>query len=37
MRMVFISHEHIARTLLHRLGVTDDIGDFREPPITALL
>jgi hypothetical protein len=34
---VYISHEHIARTLLYRLGVEDDLGDYREPPISALL
>jgi uncharacterized protein (DUF1501 family) len=33
----YISHEHIARTLLYRLGIEDDIGDYREPPISALL
>ena len=33
----YISHEHIARTLLYRLGVEDDLGDYREPPIQALL
>ena len=33
----YISHEHIARTLLYRLGISDDLGDYREPPISALL
>lgn len=33
----YISHEHIARTLLYRLGVSDDLGDYRTPPIGALL
>ena len=33
----YISHEHIARTLLYRLGVTDDLGDYRSSPIGALL
>lgn len=28
---------HIARTLLESIGITDDIGDFRVPPIPALL
>ena len=32
-----ISHEHIARTLLSSIGVTDDIADLRTSPITALL
>ena len=32
-----ISHEHVARTLLHSIGITDDIADLRAPPITALL
>ena len=34
---VYVSHEHIARTLLYRLGIEDDLGDYREPPIQALL
>ena len=34
---VYISHEHIARTLLYRLGIEEDLGDYREPPIQALL
>ena len=34
---VYISHEHIARTLLYRLGIEEDLGDYREPPIEALL
>ena len=33
----YISHEHIARTLLYRTGVEEDLGDYREPPIQALL
>ncbi|MEC7987801.1 MAG: DUF1501 domain-containing protein [Myxococcota bacterium] len=32
-----ISHEHIARTLLYSVGITDDIADVRVPPIDALL
>ena len=34
---VYLSHEHIARTLLYRLGIEEDLGDYREPPIEALL
>ena len=34
---IYISHEHIARTLLYRLGVRDDLGDYRTSPIGALL
>ena len=32
-----IAHEHIASTLIHSLGVEEDVGDFRAPPIEALL
>ena len=32
-----VSHEHVARTLFHSIGVTDDVADLREPPIAALL
>ena len=32
-----ITHAHIARTLLHGIGVEDDVGDFRVPPVRALL
>ncbi len=32
-----ITNEHIARTLLHSIGISDDIGDFRQPPLTTLL
>ena len=32
-----ISHEHIARTLLSSVGISDDIADLRKDPITALL
>lgn len=32
-----ISHEHIARTLLCSIGISDDIADLRNDPITALL
>ena len=34
---VRVSHEHIARTLLHSIGVTADIADLREDAITALI
>ena len=32
-----ITHAHIARTLLHSIGIEDDIGDFRAPVVPALL
>ena len=32
-----ITNEHVARTLLHSIGITDDIGEFRQSPVTALL
>ena len=32
-----IGNNHIARTLLHSIGVEEDVGDFREEPITSLL
>ena len=32
-----ITNDHIARTLMHSIGVTDDIGDYRQNPIDALL
>ena len=34
---VRVSHEHVARTLLHSIGITDDIADLREDAITALI
>jgi len=33
----FIGNNHIARTLLHSIGIEEDVGDFREPPVLALL
>lgn len=33
----FIGNNHIARTLLHSIGVEADVGDFRAPPLLALL
>ena len=32
-----IGNNHIARTLLHSIGVEDDVGDYRAPAVTALL
>ena len=32
-----MTNNHVARTLLHSIGVTEDIGDFRKDPILALL
>ena len=32
-----ITNDHIARTLMHSIGITDDIGDYRQNPIDALL
>ena len=32
-----IGNNHIARTLLHSIGVEEDVGDFRVPPLLALL
>jgi hypothetical protein len=32
-----IGNNHIARTLLHSIGVEEDIGDFRADPLIALL
>ncbi|MGC6507131.1 MAG: DUF1501 domain-containing protein [Myxococcota bacterium] len=32
-----VTNNHVARTLLHSIGITDDIGDFRKDPILALL
>ena len=32
-----IGNNHIARTLLHSIGVEADVGDFRAPPVMALL
>ena len=32
-----IGNNHIARTLLHSVGVEDDVGDFRVSPLLALL
>ncbi len=32
-----VGNNHIARTLLHSIGIEEDIGDFRANPITALL
>ena len=32
-----VTHAHVARTLLQGIGIEDDIGDFRAPPVTALL
>lgn len=32
-----LTNEHVARTLLASLGIEDDIGDFRQPSIGALL
>ena len=32
-----IGNNHIARTLLHSIGVEDDVGDFRAPAVPALL
>lgn len=32
-----IGNNHVARTLLHLIGVEEDIGDFRAPPVSALL
>ena len=34
---VHLSHEHIARTLLQSIGITDDIADLREDAITPLI
>ena len=32
-----VGNNHIARTLLHSIGVEEDVGDFRVPPLLALL
>ena len=32
-----VGNNHIARTLLHSIGIDDDIGDFRADPVRALL
>ncbi len=32
-----IGNNHIARTLLHSIGVSEDVGDFRSAPLLALL
>ena len=32
-----VTHAHIARTLLQGIGIEDDVGDFRVPPVPALL
>ena len=32
-----IGNNHIARTLLHSIGVEEDVGDFRAPAVPALL
>jgi hypothetical protein len=32
-----VGNNHIARTLLHSIGIEEDIGDFRANPIAALL
>ena len=32
-----MTNEHVARTLLASIGIDDDIGDFRQSPIQALL
>ena len=32
-----INHEHIAVTLLKSIGITEDIADYRVPPVDALL
>jgi hypothetical protein len=32
-----IEHGHVARSLLHSIGITEDIADFRVPHIPALL
>jgi len=32
-----IGNNHIARTLLHGIGIEDDVGDFRVEPVLALL
>ena len=32
-----VEHSHVGRTLLHSIGITDDIADFRVPHIPALL
>ena len=32
-----VGNNHIARTLLHSIGMEEDVGDFRAPPLLALL
>ena len=32
-----IGNNHIARTLLHSIGIEEDVGDFRVDPIQALM
>ena len=32
-----LTNDHIARSLLHSIGISDDIGDYRKDPILALL
>ena len=32
-----ITNNHVARSLLHGIGVTEDVADFRAPPVAALL
>ena len=32
-----VEHAHVGRTLLHSIGITDDVADFRVPHIPALL
>jgi hypothetical protein len=32
-----ISNNHIARTLLHMIGIEDDVGDYRKGPVLAML
>jgi hypothetical protein len=32
-----LGHSHIGRSLLHSIGITEDIADFRTPHIPALL
>ena len=32
-----IEHAHVARSLLHSIGITEDVADFRVPHIPALL
>ena len=34
---VSIEHEHVTRTLLESVGITEDVADLRVDPIQALL